>query len=334
MAQLPRILMLGVGGTIHDVGESAIDLAWYEEASKRLGVEELVQRVPEMGAIASIRAIDVRELASPALSTEDLLMLARVVQVAVDEGDVDGVVVTHGTATLEETAFFLHLVVQGEIPVVVVGALRPASALSPDGPLNLLNAVKVAGDPASRGLGVLVVLNDTVYSARDVTKGSTYRLHAFEARDTGPLGYADVDGIVVYYHRPARARQSTRLFDISKVDKLPRTDIVVSYLGADGLVIDALTAAGSRGIVSAGSGSGRPTPLEVEALQRASTSGVVVCVSSRTGSGRVVISPLLRQRQWVAAGNLIPWKARLLLALALTATDDIAEIQEMFREHG
>src|SRR5205085_11187690 len=171
-------------------------------------------------------------------------------------------------------------------PVVIVGSMRPSSALSADGYLNVLNAVRVAADPASAGMGVLVVLNDTIHSARDVTKTATYRVHTFQGRDLGPLGYADADGRVLFYHLPARKHTTQTEFDVRSLEDLPRVDVVVSYVGADGAMIDAVVAAGAQGIVSAGTGAGRPTPLEDEALARAHAHGVVVVQGTRVGSGR------------------------------------------------
>ena len=179
-------------------------------------------------------------------------------------------------------------------------------------------------------MGVLVVLNDTIHSARDVTKTATYRVETFQGRDLGPLGYADNDGRVMYYHRPVRAHTTASQFQLEAGVALPRVDVVVSYLGADATMIDAAVAAGARGIVSAGTGAGRPTPAEDAALQRASEAGVLICQGTRVGSGRAVRSPGLKRRGWVASDNLQPWKARILLRLALAATSDPDEIQQMF----
>jgi L-asparaginase len=205
--------------------------------------------------------------------------------------------------------------------VVVVGATRPASGLSSDGDLNLMNAVRVAASPEARGQGCLVVLNDTIHAARDVTKTNTFRVHTFQGTDVGPLGFADADGRVVFSHVPARRLPP---FSVEHLTSLPRVDVVVSYVGADGVMVDAAVAAGAQGIVSAGTGAGRPTPAEEAALERARDGGVVIVQASRVGSGRVA------PRQFIAADNLQPWKARVLLALALTVTRDQAEIQRLF----
>ena len=330
MERRPRVALIFTGGTIDSVGVDRLDMAWYIEAGKRLENGELVARVPELASVADVEEIPFRRLPSQSIRDRDLLDLVALIHQLFDEDRADGVVITHGTNTLEETAYFLHLTIKRDRPVVIVGAMRPSSAISADGPLNLLNGVRVAAAPEASGLGVLVVLNEAIHSARDVTKTATYRVDTFQGRDLGPLGYADNDGRVLIYHRPARAHTSATEFDVSAIEALPRVDVVVSYLGADGVMIDAAVAAGARGIVSAGTGAGRPTPGEEAALERASAAGTVVVQGTRVGSGRTVSSPGLRRKGWSAADNLQPWKARVLLALALTRTSEVAEIQRMF----
>jgi len=334
MAGTRRVALIITGGTIDSVGTDRLDLAWYIEAGKRLESGELQAAVPELAQIADVREVPFRRLPSQAITPADWIELAQTIQrILVDDDAADGVVVTHGTNTLEETAYFLNLVLKTERPVVVVGAMRPSSGLSADGYLNLLNGVRVASNPASGGNGVLVVLNDTIHAARDVTKTATYRLEAFQGRDLGPIGYADADGRVLFYHRPARRHTTTSAFDWATLGQLPRVDVVVSYVGADGAMIDAAVAAGARGIISAGTGAGRPTPDEEAALTRAHEQGIVICQASRVGSGRAVRSPGLRKRGWVASDNLQPWKAKVLLALALTQTTDPDAIQELIDTH-
>jgi L-asparaginase len=253
------------------------------------------------------------------MTDADLADLRDVVAGLLVRGEADGVVVTHGTNTLEETAWLLHLVVPGDAPMVITGAMHPASALSADGPLNLLTAVRVAASAEVRGLGVVVVLDDTIHGARHVTKSNTLRVSAFESPMAGPIGSVDGDGRVVLRTRPARA--TTLRGALAGVDlrTLPRVDVVVSHQGADGTLIEAAVAAGAAGVVSAGTGAGYPTPGEVEALERAAASGVVVCQASRVGAGRVPRVPSMLARGWVAADDLRPWNARVLLRLALAA---------------
>jgi L-asparaginase len=330
MSERARVALIFTGGTIDSVGVDRLDLAWYIEAGKRLGDGELVERVPELASIADVEEIPFRRLPSQSITDTDLFDLVATIHDIFETDRADGIVITHGTNTLEETAYFLHLSLKSAKPVVIVGSMRPSSAISADGYLNLLNGVRVAADPASAGLGVLVVLNDTIHSARDVTKTATYRVETFQGRDLGPLGYADNDGRVVIYHRPARPHTSATEFDLSATEALPRVDIVVSYLGADGSMIDAAVAAGARGVISAGTGAGRPTPGEDKALERASAAGVVICQGTRVGSGRTVRSPGLRRRGWIGADNLPPWKARVLLRLGLAMTTDPDELQRLF----
>ena len=331
MTALPRIGLILTGGTIDSVGTDRLDLAWYIEANKRLGSGELLAELPELKKIAAVEEIPFRRLPSQALTDKDWLDLVRKIHAIFDDGQADGIVITHGTNTLEETAYFLNLTLKTDKPVVIVGSMRPSSGLSADGYLNVVNAVRVAADPASRGLGCLVVLNDTIFNGRDVTKNSTYRVQAFESRDIGPLGFADADGKVVYYHRPARKHTVATEFDVRTAQALPRVDVVLSYVGADGTMIEAAVKAGAKGIVSAATGAGRPTPLEDDAFDKAyAEKKVLMCLSSRVASGRVVRSPGLARRGFVAADNLQPWKARILLALALAKTDDAADIQRMF----
>jgi L-asparaginase len=270
-------------------------------------------------------------LPSQALVDKDWLDLVRKIHSIFDNGEADGIVITHGTNTLEETAYFLNLTLKTDKPVVLVGSLRPSSAVSADGYLNVLNAVRVAADPQSRGRGCLVVMNDTIFNGRDVTKNATYRVEAFQSRDLGPLGFADADGRVVYYHRPVRKHTTQTEFDVRELTSLPRVDIVLSYVNADGAMIEAAAKAGAKGIVSAATGAGRPTPAQDAAFDKAyKESGTLMCLCSRIASGRVVRSPGLKRKGFVASDNLQPWKARILLALALSKTTNADDIQRMF----
>jgi L-asparaginase len=331
MSELPRVALIITGGTIDSVGKDRLDLAWYIEANKRLDTGELLAQLPELSSIAKIEEVPFRRLPSHALVDKDWLDLVRTIHSIFDANKADGVVITHGTNTIEETAYFLSLTLKTDKPVVVVGSMRPSSAISADGYLNVVNAVKVAADPNARGRGCLLVMNDAIYSGRDVTKNATYRVEAFQSRDLGPLGYADADGKVIFYHHPTKKHTVDTEFDVRKLDSLPRVDIVISYVGADGKMIEAAAAAGARGIVSAATGAGRPTPKEDEAFDRVyKEKGVIMCLCSRVASGRVVRSPGLAKRGFVAGDNLQPWKARVLLALALTKTTNADEIQRMF----
>src|SRR3989442_10457888 len=269
MANLPKIALILTGGTIDSVGKDRLDLAWYIEAGKRLGDGELLQQLPELKEIAEVQEVPFRCLPSYALVDKDWLDLVRTIHSIFDQDKADGIVITHGTNTIEETAYFLNLTLKTDKPVVLVGSMRPSSAISADGYLNVVNAVKVAADPNSRGRGCLLVMNDTIFNGRDVTKNSTYRVEAFQSRDLGPLGFADADGKVVYYHQPARKHTTQTEFDVREVESLPRVDIVLSHANADGIMIEAAARAGAKGIVSAATGAGRPTPAQDAAFDKA-----------------------------------------------------------------
>lgn len=327
---LPTVALVTTGGTIGAAGRDRLDLAFYGELDTQRATDELLAAIPEIGGVARVRPVSAISAPSHALQPGDLVALGRLVAELAADPAVAGVVVTHGTNTLEETAFFLALVTRTDKPVVVTGSMRPASGLSSDSPLNLYGAVRLAASPAAAGRGVLVLLNDTVHAARDVTKSSTARLDAFRGAELGPLGFVEADGEIVFHHRqegwPAEGS-----FDLDALGDLPRVDVVVSYLGADGALIDAAVRAGAAGIVSAGTGGGFPTPAEQAALESAAAGGVLVCQSTRVGSGRVAVRPASVDRGIIGAGNLNPVKARLLLMLALTRSTDPHEIAELFR---
>lgn len=326
MSDRPTIALIATGGTIDSLGRDSLDLAFYFETGDRLPDHELLQSVSaEVDPIAQVDEIRHPRTPSYAMTDAAWMALADTIGQLAANG-YDGVVITHGTNTLEETAFFLDLALPGDMPVVLTGAMRPANALSSDGRLNLVNAIRVAADRESRGRGTLVVLNDTIHAARFVTKTSTLRVDAFRSPDVGPLGYADSDGRVVYYQGPRTRLQ----LGLPAVQQLPRADIVVSYSAADGALIDAAVAAGAAGIVSVGTGAGRVTPQEAEAFRRAQRAGVVICQASRVHGGRVARSDAMREQQLVVAGNLPAWKARILLRLLLATTTDVEAIQLSF----
>jgi L-asparaginase len=330
MSDKPLVAAIGCGGTISSLGASSTDVLDYPDFGRKLPIEEVVARYPEVSSVAEILPVPFRSVGSSAVGPTEWLELAgTIARVAAERPMIRGFVVPHGTATLEETAYFLHLVLKTGKTVVLVGAQRPASALSSDAGMNLLGAVRLAIDPAAVGLGVLVALNDEIQSAREVTKTSTYRLQTFRSPDFGALGHIDGDGIRIY-RRPARRHAPDTEFDVSDVRQLPRVDISYSYGGVDGTVVDALVGAGARGIVSAGLAPGIPPPLERAALERAAKAGVIVVQATRAGSGRVARRRYLRETGMIGADNLNPQKARILLMLALTRTTNADDIQRMF----
>jgi L-asparaginase len=327
----PRVALLGTGGTISWIGRDSLDLWEYMDSGRKAEPDELLQRFPEVAGAADVVPVRFASVGSSAIRPADWIRLvAAVHETVAREPALDGVVITHGTATLEETAYFLNLTLKVGVTVVLVGAQRPATGLSTDVGLNLLNAVRVSAAPEARGLGVLVLLNDEIQAAREVTKSSTLRLETFRSPDVGMLGYADPDGRVAVYRRPTRRHTSETEFDVRGRAELPRVDVALSYAGDDGAAIRAFVAAGARAIVSATLAPGVLTPGETDALIDARRHGVHVILSSRAGSGRVLPRRLVRERGFVVADNLNPQKARVLAMLALTRTDEATEIQRMF----
>jgi L-asparaginase len=329
----PRVAIIGTGGTIASVGKGSLDLLDYGANETMLHVDELIARFPEVHEVAEILPVRFEAMPSPKVFFPEWKALVRRMATLVqEEENLAGIVVTHGTASLEETAYFLNLTLHVDLPVVVVGSQRPATALSTDAGMNLVNAVRTAAAPQSRGLGVLVLLNDEIHAAREVTKTSTYRLHTFRSPDFGVLGHADGDAIA-YYRRPVRRRAPDTEFDIQAIEALPRVDIVYAYTGSDGTAVRAFIEAGAQGIVSAGFAPGFCGPGDLDPLEEAVRRGLVVVQSTRAGSGRTFRSTRLAKSGFLIADNLSPQKARLLLALALTRTREPAEIARMFAEY-
>jgi L-asparaginase len=328
---LPLVVVLSTGGTIAGRGGSSTSLSEYK-AGSILG-SELVDAVPEIKQYAQVRVEQIANIGSTNINTALWLKLAaRINAIFSEDPKVAGVVVTHGTNTLEETAYFLHLTVKHDKPVVVVGSQRPATAISADGPLNLLNAIRVASAPIARGKGVLVVMNDEINGARDVTKSNTYRVETFRSGELGFLGYVDVDE-VTFYRASTKRHTAQSEFDVSKLSSLPRVEILYAYAEPS---VEAIKAFGSAGgIVFAGTGAGGLSLLEraaIKALGSFDTRPVMVA-TSRTGNGRVIARKEYDAEGILPGDNLNPQKARILLMLALTKTRDLAEIRRMFREY-
>lgn len=331
---LPRVAVIGTGGSISTPGRDNMDLFEYSDHGVTLEVDELIDLFPEVHRFAEVVPVRFRTLLSPLISPSDWLDLNRLIHdLLAKDPSLAGIVITHGTATLEETAYFLHLTVKAPVTVVVVGSQRPPNGLSTDAGLNLVNAVRVAAAPSARNLGVLTLLNDEIQSAREVTKSSTHRLETFRAPDVGLLGYADPDDRVVIYRAPTRRHCPDTEFDVQELRALPRVDIAYSYAGADGAAIAAYVARGAGAIISAGQAPGRATADEIRALREARQQGVIVVQSTRAGSGRVLKRAQYRDQGFIPADNLNPQKARILAMLALTLTSDLAEIERMFDEY-
>ena len=329
----PKVALIGTGGTIASLGRGPLDLQDYGAIGNVMHAEEIVAKWPVVHQVADVISVKYRNIPSTAIGFADWKALAALCHALPnDHPGLDGIVIGHGTATLEETAYFINLTLKSTVPVVLVGAQRPSSALSSDAGMNLVNAMRVATSPEARGMGVLVLLNDEIHAAREVTKTSTLRLQTFRTPDFGVLGHADGDA-VVFYRQPLRRRAPDTEFDIGDLDALPRVDISYSYAGADGTAVRAFAAAGARGIVSAGFAPGFSTPAEAEALKEAVAQGIVVVQSTRAGSGRTFQSTRLKAAGLLIADNLNPQKARILLSLALTRSRDPDEITRIFRTY-
>ena len=316
----PRVHLVATGGTISEHGRG------------RLTHDALVASVPGLGAHARASSEQFANVASGALTLEEWLRLSRRLN-ALLHGDADlaGVVVTAGTDTLEELAYFLHLTVRDARPVVLVGAMRPPDARAPDGPANLLNGFRVAAHPGARGRGVLVVLDGVVHGARSVTKTAVRRLDAFRSPDGGPLGTVDEAG-VAWTRRDTHRHTTASEFDAHAIDRLPRVDVLMTYQAAPGDLVAAAVELGAEGLVMAALGAGATSGTQARALDYAARRGVVVVRATRTGEG-VVDHPPGAGRDTVAAGDLSPVKARVLLMLALTRTSDPDTIQGYFNRY-
>jgi L-asparaginase len=329
---LPRVWVLSTGGTIAGKGASSTSLAEYKSGA--LAGEDLIKAVPEIRQYANVKVENIANVSSADITIDHWLSLAnRINQIFAQDSKVAGIVITHGTNTLEETAYFLNLTVKFDRPVVLVGAMRPATAMSADGPLNLLNAIRTATSPEARGKGVLIVMNDEIHGARDVTKTNTYRVEAFRAPDLGYLGYADADRIS-FYRASTRRHTINSEFDVSGLRALPTVEIVYSYVQPSPTLIQALVASGVKGIVFAGTGAGLISSFEKVALKGVLSSPLdsrpVLVRSNRTGNGRVVGREDYDAMGMIPADTLNPQKARILLMLALTRTRDLTEIKRMF----
>ncbi|MYF75972.1 MAG: asparaginase [Acidobacteria bacterium] len=323
--ELPVVKLFTTGGTIQSLGKDRLKLAEYREG--RIDGATIVEAVPEASRLARIEVEAISAVSSTRMGAEQGLPLARQLMTELERPEVAGAVVTHGTTTLEETAYFLHLTVRTTKPIVVIGSMRPWTAVSRDGPLNFLGAVRTVLTPEAAGKGVLVLLNDTIHSARFVTKRHTYHIETFVSPDVGPLGFADADRVVLYRSPVTRHTADTE-FDLDGIEELPQVDVVYGYQEASRAPIDALVEEGAKGIILADG-----SPAYGNAVLEARAAGVVVVQGSRKGSGRVVLSDRTAARGEITADNLHPQKARILLRLALTRTTDARELQRIFNEY-
>lgn len=326
---LPNVMILATGGTIAGTGASSTTTVGYTAA--KIGVDALIDAVPELKKVANVRGEQVFQIASENMNNMYWLKLAKRVNTLLAQSDVDGIVITHGTDTIEETAYFLNLTVHSKKPVVIVGAMRPATAISADGPINLYNAVLLAGSQEAIGKGVLVSLNDQINGARDVTKTNTSTLDTFKTPELGFLGY--IQGSKPYFYRQSTRRHTVDSeFDIMAMDSLPQVDIVYGYGNMNPIALNAFVAAGAKGIIHAGVGDGSLNNTVVPSLTEARQKGVVIVRASRVGQGIVARNGEADDDKldFVVSDTLNAQKARILLMLALTKTNDTKEIQKIF----
>ena len=327
----PHVVVLATGGTIAGAGASAMNSATYSAA--KVPVDKLLAGLPELGTLATITGEQVFQIASESFTNKELVTLAKRVNELVKRSDVDGIVITHGTDTLEETGFFLNLVVPTNKPIVLVGSMRPGTAISADGALNLLGAVATAAAKDAAGKGVLVSMNDDIHTARDVAKLTNIKTNAF-ASQWGPLGMV-VEGKTYWFRAPVKRHTATSEFNIEQINELPAVDIVYGYGNVPSTAIEALDKAGVKAIIHAGTGNGSVADRIVPKLQELRAKGTVIVRSSRIPAGFVLRNAEQPDDKydWVVAHDLNPQKARLLTAVALTKTKDTKELQRIFREY-
>ncbi|MCP2225906.1 glutamin-(asparagin-)ase [Pseudomonas silensiensis] len=330
--KLANVVILATGGTIAGAGASAANSATYQAA--KVGIEQLIAGVPDLSQLANVRGEQVMQIASESITNDNLLQLGRRVAELADSKDVDGIVITHGTDTLEETAYFLNLVEKTDKPIIVVGSMRPGTAMSADGMLNLYNAVAVASSKDARGKGVLVTMNDEIQSGRDVSKMINIKTEAFKSA-WGPLGMV-VEGKSYWFRLPAKRHTMDSEFDIKTIKSLPDVEIAYSYGNVSDTAYKALAQSGAKAIIHAGTGNGSVSSRVVPALQALRKDGVQIIRSSHVNAGGFVLRNAEQpddKYDWVVAHDLNPQKARILAMVALTKTNDSKELQRMFWEY-
>ena len=330
----PQVHVIGTGGSIAGIGPDRLDYILYPEIGDHLTIAQSLERVPEINALASITSEDLVSVGSTAIGPADWIALTtRINSMLQDNPALTGIAVTHGTATLEETAYFLHLAVKTDKPVVITGAMRPPTSIGTDADANLMDAVRIAATAHAGGMGVLTVLNNEIHSGRDVSKSNTFRVETFRPNELGFLGYSDSDGQVVFYRAPVRKHTTATPFNVEGRDSIPRVEIVYSYAGADGAIVDAVRQMRPDGLVIAGFGGGTFPPAFIEAAAQAVEDGIPVVLASRSTAGRVVMTPRKEEQGFIVSDNLLPQKARILLMMALTVSSERDWLQQAFYEY-
>lgn len=329
--KLPNIVILATGGTIAGAGTSATGSAY---TSGQVKIEAMIDAVPNIRNLANLKGEQIANVGSQDMSIKIWLDLANRINELLAGKDCDGIVITHGTDTQEETAYFLNLVVKSDKPVVLTGSMRPSTALSAEGPLNLYNAVAVAADPKSKGYGVMVVMNDEIHSAHSVKKMMTTPVQTFQSPEEGAIGSA-IFGEVVFFHKPHGLYTVNSEFSVAGVKSLPRVDIFYACADASPDLIDYMVKAGAKGIVIAGVGDGNMNTPTLEAIKNATSKGVAVVRASRVPIGAVLIKGEINDEEYgtVSSDELNPQKARVLLMLALLKQRSRADLQKLFIEY-
>jgi len=330
---LPKIKILATGGTIAGAQTSSTEVGY---KSGSFSVDDLIKAVPHLNDLADLSGEQVANIGSQTMNHDVWLKLAKRVNEVLADKDVDGVVITHGTDTMEETAYFLSLVVKSDKPIVLVGSMRPATAISADGPANLYNAVALAANPAARGLGPLVVLNDEIHYAHEAQKMNSTELNTFHSPNRGRAGVMNVGTAHFFWKNDTRhTTKSEFSVDGMSVNDLPRVDIIYSYANLGPDIVDFMVKQGVKGIVLAGVGDGNSTDAVIAALSEAAKKGVAVVRATRTGSGLVVRNVEVDDDKlgFITSMELNPQKARILLMLGLMQTNDTKKLQQYFMEY-
>lgn len=329
--KLPNIHILATGGTIAGAGTSSTGTSY---TAGQVVIQDLINAVPQIKKIANVTGEQVVKIGSQDMTDDVWLKLANTLNKILKQNDVDGVVITHGTDTMEETAFFLNLTVKSDKPVVLVGAMRPSTALSADGPLNLYNAVVTAASKESMGKGVIIVMNGLILGAHSAIKMNTIDVQAFQAPNSGPLGYV-FNGKTFYNQTTLKIHTTQSIFDVTNLTSLPKVGIIYSYSNVEAVGLDALIKAGYHGVIHAGVGNGNIHKNLFDKLVTASKGGMLVVRSSRVPTGPTTLDAEVDDAQYgfIASQELNPQKARILLMLALTKTKDYKTIQGYFNNY-
>ena len=332
IVEKPHVRLISLAGTIAGTAKERLNVTNY--GAPRLNPEQWIAALPDLALYARVTPEDLRAPGEPSVAdTAHWLKVAKRLQEIAADDSIDGVVITHGTNIMVETGYFLSLIVNIKKPVVMVGSQRPWTAMSGDGPLNMVNAVRVAATPAAAGKGVLHAMNQNIYPVRDVSKLSAYRMHAFQGIDYGVIGVTDPD-LVKFYTESTRRHTYKSEFNVSKLPAtLPDVEVIYAYHQTPGYLIDAMVANGVKGIIVDGTGAGSTPGTLTAAIKKAQAAGVVVVATARTRGGRVQETPRRTEAKIVPGDNLPPEKARILLQLALTQTTDLSEIKRVFDQY-